>query len=519
MHVNQRFIYRFARLNKEYWSMHSEQNASSVSTGGICCMHGSWCEFGDYIALQGIIAKKIQSDEKLPILSVTIGNDYTVSEIDRSFGALTYNLKNIWISEYHKIMIRIYAFVIILFCTGKGLLRTRYRHVKLGDLFFDCIQRNRKMTYGIYDMRRLKFDLDYDYLVYLLSIAERSYIYLRTNKPKYIISKEIQNVPGIFVMMGLIYGAKIVCNFSPGVYGNRIPVISKNKNIYRTYKHANVLFTLESEALKVFHGDMPDSESLFIVSDETGHDASVMEIKNSLGIDNANKTVLILPHCLGDSPQIASNRHIYTDYYNWLIDTLEIASGIHDVNWVLKDHPHSKAYNQPKFLEDIYKEYKKKNSNIYFAKGDITGDTLKNIADAVIVDIGDAGCEYVAYGIPAITTGKSYYSQFGVSINVRSRREYKNILRNIQSVESPSYEEISLAQKLIYIKKNSFSVEENCNELVELSKKYRRKFLAQLRKNPTWAIDNSSYYSELDDLLENGTLYTGSEFKFVDVYN
>ena len=55
----------------------------------------------------------------------------------------------------------------------------------------------------------------------------------------------------------------------------------------------------------------------------------------------------------------------------------------------------------------------------------------------------------MCFGIPCVLAGESYYSGYGFSHEVKSKEEYKNILKNIKNIKKLNEEQINNA-KLVY---------------------------------------------------------------------
>ena len=77
-----------------------------------------------------------------------------------------------------------------------------------------------------------------------------------------------------------------------------------------------------------------------------------------LNINNGKKNVVILPHCLTDSPRMAAEGLVFKDYFEWFVCTIKMANKIDSVNWLVKAHPESYIYNESGIIEKIVENYK-----------------------------------------------------------------------------------------------------------------------------------------------------------------
>lgn len=189
------------------------------------------------------------------------------------------------------------------------------------------------------------------------------------------------------------------------------------------------------------------------------------DIMKKYDLDPHKKNIVIMAHTFTDA--VFNYGEIYfRDYYDWTEQTLKIAGEVDGVNWILKPHPTRGAYNESEdSIEKMYKKYKK--PNIVFLSDDVSTESIKNIADALITIGGNAGAEFACEGIPVVIVGKPYYYGFGYTIEPQTKNEYIACLKSIDQVEHLSKEQIKTAKKVFYLgngdyaktKKNAFADE------------------------------------------------------------
>lgn len=168
-----------------------------------------------------------------------------------------------------------------------------------------------------------------------------------------------------------------------------------------------------------------------------------------LGLDASKKNVVIMAHTFTDAIYNYGDT-FFRDYYDWTEKTLDIAEEIESVNWILKPHPTRKAYHEEKdSIEAMYERHKKK--NIFFLSDEVSSESIKNIADAVITIGGNAGAEYACYGIPAVIVGTPYYKGFGYTLEPQNLSEYVNCLHGMSKITRLNDEQIMTARKVFYL--------------------------------------------------------------------
>ena len=74
---------------------------------------------------------------------------------------------------------------------------------------------------------------------------------------------------------------------------------------------------------------------------------------------------------------------------------------------------------------------------------------FQNIDFALTVR-GTVGCELACYGIPVITAGTGRYSHQGFTVDPKSKKEFLNILSNLNSIKKLTSKQIKLARIYTY---------------------------------------------------------------------
>ena len=169
-----------------------------------------------------------------------------------------------------------------------------------------------------------------------------------------------------------------------------------------------------------------------------------------LHLDPNKKNVVIMAHTFTDAVYNYGDL-FYRDYYDWTENTLKLAAGNDQVNWILKPHPTRSAYHESQdSIEDMFARYQTK--NMFFLSDEFSAESIKNLADVLITIGSNAGGEFSVVGIPAVIVGKPFYGNLGFTIEPSSREEYEKCLAHIAEVKPLDAEQIRTAKKAFYLR-------------------------------------------------------------------
>jgi len=132
----------------------------------------------------------------------------------------------------------------------------------------------------------------------------------------------------------------------------------------------------------------------------------------------------IMASSLADAPH-ANARNIHDDQLIWLEETLKIARAMPAFDWVVKLHPYTGMYVDRRHIEALVARYAEGTPNIRLMPETVNTRSLVDAIDGLITPWGTAGLEFAVLGIPVITTGNSYYTGLGFTIDARSAEEYR----------------------------------------------------------------------------------------------
>ena len=170
-------------------------------------------------------------------------------------------------------------------------------------------------------------------------------------------------------------------------------------------------------------------------------------------LDNSKPVVFVMLHAFNDYPHSHFLKPmLFQDYYDWFVQTLEIARTVTSVNWIFKEHPAAARFYVTKDL-DLAKIFSKERSrHIKFLSGDadFNARSLQYVAHALVTCIGSAGLEHATFGVPCILAGASQYSGFGFTIEPATRADYAATLTSINEIDRLDREQIERAKIVAY---------------------------------------------------------------------
>ncbi len=132
----------------------------------------------------------------------------------------------------------------------------------------------------------------------------------------------------------------------------------------------------------------------------------------------------IMVSTLADAPH-ANSRNIYDDHYVWLIETLEIARRLPDIDWVIKLHPYTGLYMDRRPIDSVVARYVEDAPNMRLLHETVNSRSLLGAIDGLITPWGTAGLEFATQGVPVVTAGNNFYAGLGFTTDARSAEEYR----------------------------------------------------------------------------------------------
>lgn len=431
--------------NRKYWL-----NKKTVKEGAkwIFVYHGMSGNHFYWAVRENILAKGLQERTNLPIASVIDGFGRAIPEgFDESFGIVntTHLLYREYVDESSKKTICKIAQKLAeeTYQDRDQLLRLEYRGIQFGNELYDHLLlknvEHGSLSFECFDLSLERYA---HYIRGALSLIDHAFRIFSQRCPEYVITTENLQLKCLFGKVARTFGAKEIeaipswpeklVQFSLDVSDKKLSTSDWMGAVIKKY--------VQPKKIK-----LKNDEDLFVIERkaELGGD----DLLSQLGISNRKKNVFILPHALVDVPREASRMDVYYDYTDWFIETLEFIRNIQNVNWIIKDHPLTAYYRQSDYIKGVFR--KSQTPNMYWCDANVSGLLIKKYADCVVTCSGDAALEYWACGIPTITASETFFTDLGISYNMKSRQAYKTALENIPEIAKPTEESSKRAREIL----------------------------------------------------------------------
>lgn len=330
------------------------------------------------------------------------------------------------------------------------LLNYKINNINVGESIYDSIQRD----YGIFHISKLTkqqnlivFKSFIDYFAFKKYTSKNAYSLYITSHLVYSKFSPMarllfrKKVPVLFVSGT---GMKLYNEFSREIYyhnmdyteKNMMTLISKQRIIQADYQLEIRISGNEKnrETYNAYGGTQLDKTSLMS--------------KLKIDITNQNKNIILIAlHIFKDGPH-HSFSNIYNDYYQWTIDTLEYLRNKNNVIFLVKPHPSTSRYNEDEIIKKLAKDYS--TEYIKFLPADVSTNSLIDIVSSVITYCGTIGLEFACFGIPIITLGRAFYSDFSFNYSPKNLEDYYNYLDNIENIPLLPEDKTNIA-KLLFL--------------------------------------------------------------------
>ncbi len=258
-----------------------------------------------------------------------------------------------------------------------------------------------------------------DYNVKLLLPSHSSYI-------QYGISVRIatkNNVPVIFLYKKGLSGKKIyfLKKDDDQVYDN-LPYhrFRKTFNQMSISEQKNAISIGQELINKRFSGEGDDYMRKFKVNPYKRKN------KNNLIKLNSKKKYFIFSHCFFDTSHNFRSM-IYTDLYEWIIETIKIIKLTHNYEIYIKSHPFSKWGNK-QILEQIIKIF----PEVILLDEEVSNhDIIKSKPEMILTVHGSVGHEFPVKKIAVLNAGDNQHINYQFNLHATNIQQYKDMILNI----------------------------------------------------------------------------------------
>tara|TARA_B100000787_G_scaffold170197_1_gene164764 strand:+ start:3969 stop:5462 length:1494 start_codon:yes stop_codon:yes gene_type:complete len=255
---------------------------------------------------------------------------------------------------------------------------------------------------------------------------------------------------------------------------------------------------------------------------------SQIAMKQKKNIQKLNNFNVLFLHVFKDSPfNVIDKNRIFTDYYEWVIETLKIIKNS-DQLWVIRLHPSSKRWgeNQLKTLETIFKiifKNKLPPKNIIIDEGAYSNNFLIKESNKILTFNGSVQLESACYGKRSITIS-SNLSEIDKNLNLcpRNISEYRKLLlmdQNIfMGIAKISNVKIRISKYILFIRENLHYLKKDLNSL-EIYRNDGNKLRTKTYNDISKKLDfNKKLFKRNGENLRNGATHTISS-KYMEYFD
>jgi hypothetical protein len=181
-------------------------------------------------------------------------------------------------------------------------------------------------------------------------------------------------------------------------------------------------------------------------------------LRERLHLDPSKKTAFIFPHILWDAT-LFWGKCLFSDYEEWLVETVRAACANDRVNWVIKIHPGNQRIREGRSLQcesaetvSLRKYFGELPPHIVTIplESEISTYSVFQIMDYCITVCGTVGMEAARLGISVLTGGTGPYHGKGFTVDSNTREEYLEKVRNIEEIRALSPAQRELAERFAY---------------------------------------------------------------------
>lgn len=333
----------------------------------------------------------------------------------------------------------------------RQLVDLKHGGIKVGDLVYDEILRRTKLpTIQSVDLTvfiNVARSWFYYYQYHLLFSVKKYHFYVATHTayPEYGLLCRVALQRNVRV----IETSDIQMSLYRSIGEGNLPTYHHgiNSRIRDTIR-ADELLTVNRETVarenlnRRFNSELDQIDAIKAYSGKVYQRTELFE---KLNISSRKKLGFVLAHIFVDSPHL-SNSMLHSDYYDWLVTTIDCCKEASEVVWLIKPHPSCALYGEEGIIDSLVKDSKA--PNIHMCPPDLNTRSLVTCADVILTVHGTAGLEFSCLGIPVVLAGTPFYAGFGFTHEPKSMSDYREIVKNADELERLSPGQISSALKV-----------------------------------------------------------------------
>jgi hypothetical protein len=174
----------------------------------------------------------------------------------------------------------------------------------------------------------------------------------------------------------------------------------------------------------------------------------------TLNMDKTRQIISLYTNVIWDA-QIYYNFNVFNDIFDWIFTSIDELGKNENIWLVIRIHPAEVkggfATRQP-FLNEINKRYSTLPSNVRVIppESDLSSYTLAENSRATLIYGTKMGLEIAVRGIPVVVSGETFNRGKGFTIDIESKSQYLELLRNIHKIEPINADITKRALKYAY---------------------------------------------------------------------
>jgi glycosyltransferase involved in cell wall biosynthesis len=180
----------------------------------------------------------------------------------------------------------------------------------------------------------------------------------------------------------------------------------------------------------------------------------VAAFAQQVGLDLSKPTIGLLTNVVWDA-QLHYPANAFPSLLDWLRETITYFGGRPDLQLLIRIHPaeiRGTARSRQPVADEITKWFQRLPSNVFVIPPDSPVSTYAAMAqcDSVLIYGTKTGVELTAVGIPTVVAGEAWIKNKGLTLDARSREDYRALLDRLPLGQRLEPQVVERAQKYAY---------------------------------------------------------------------
>ena len=186
--------------------------------------------------------------------------------------------------------------------------------------------------------------------------------------------------------------------------------------------------------------------------DKAEHDFAA--IATEFGLDPAKPLVLLLTNVVWDA-QLHYPGNAFPTMLDWILATVEHVAGRPDLQLVIRVHPAEVTGAVPsrqRVADELGQRFGRLPANVVIVPPDHPASSyvIAQHANVALVYATRMGVELAALGLPVVVAGEAWVRNKGLTIDVRDRAHYSDLLASLPLQERPDEDQVARARRYAF---------------------------------------------------------------------